>query len=325
MSAHRARTPDDVTRFGSAIAGLCALVLAACASDAPSEPDEIVSEPDRFAVVTLAYSEDDFSARVSDELVARAFFVETIAERTAVLRALGVGDLTELGVGTDTGLELDTCRVRRRLLPDLVPSSDVAVRLLDAGEVLVESASHALPLASNYFPDIAGTIVGVSYDAVSQNTALFAPGAPLTVRSDGSDEVGAFSTLIDPPTLVRLHSVAGLEPRGARVWLDEQPERDAAEPFHVSWSVDEGETDPDTVTEVRYVRRGFDRVASIDCRVVDDGEFTVPEAALAQLPSFGADQTDWVSVRRARASSFSATSISDGAIIAVSRDAVLLK
>ncbi len=92
---------------------------------------------------------------------------------------------------------------------------DASVRLLDAGEVLVRAAGHAVRLPPRYVPELLPFVTGVAYAAeAGADPAPEAVPAEVVVSAFGGEDVGAFSAAAELPPTPRLSSVS--EPaRGA--------------------------------------------------------------------------------------------------------------
>ncbi|TNF22359.1 MAG: hypothetical protein EP329_28670 [Deltaproteobacteria bacterium] len=308
-----------------ATAFTAAVVVGACA--APDEGVEVAvhaaPQTDRFAVVTLTYSDGDgvgdADGVLHDQLVSQAYFVEHRGiDRADVLRLLS----SPLDGLVDPGIPVDACVVEERDVAAAdVPDDTASVRLLDAGELMLDTGAGTSMLDSHYFPEMYSAVGGLAYDGLLYDSHAFAFDRPLTVSADGSDEVGELSVTLEPPPVVHLHSVGGAPPRHAHAWL---PDDGGLE---VTWDGAAGRPSDQGApyVVVRYARRGFDHLARVTCVAADDGGFTIPEAALALLPDLGADQTDRVLVERIHAVPFSGPGMPDGLAVAIASDAVVLE
>lgn len=305
--------------LGAFAVAVALLGLATCAGDELEPAPRGGVSADRFAVIALTYAEDA-DPRVRDQLVAQAYFVEHVGfERADVLQLLNF----PVDALVDPALPVERCLVEQRdlLVPVRQPASAHAVRLLDAGELMVETAARAVMLDSHYFPDVYRAVSGLAYDGVLNNSRAFAAGRALTVHADGSDEVGELSVTLAPPPVVHIQSVGGEPTEQAHGW---PTSGGVAGGLEVTWRAPRGGDVAEPVV-VRYTRRGFDQVAAVLCVARDDGAFTLPEAALDQLPDLGPDQIDRLTVERVRAVSFAAPGMPDGLAVAIARDAVVLE
>ncbi|PIE19376.1 MAG: hypothetical protein CSA66_02465 [Proteobacteria bacterium] len=299
------------------LTAIAAAPHACAAGDLDAGPSGVEAlQRERFALITLVDADSGHPGG-DRELVAQAWFVEHEgADRAEVLRLLGVPE----GAFVDPAVPTDACVVDTR---DLLAGSRGPddVRLLDAGELLLEWGGAAEMLDSHYIPDVYRGVGGLAYDGVFPGSRAFEAALPLTIRADGSDEVAELAVSVTPPPAVRVHAVIG-EPIAEHQAV--LPEGALDEPLRVTWGrADPGASD---LSVVLLERRGFDRVATVSCVVEDDGEFTIPQAALQRLPlDLGPDQTDRLLVQRLRAVSFTAPGLPDGMAFAIARDWVHLE
>ncbi len=310
-------------RTSLAVTIVVAATVVACAG--PEDGAEVSVAPprsERFAVISLTYSDaadDDHGEGVvpHDRLVSQAYFIDSRGvARDHVLRLLSspVAGLVDLEI------PVDACVVEQRdVASESAPDEASAnVRLLDAGELMLETADRTAMLDSHYFPEMYNAVSGLAYDGLLDDSHAFGFERPLIVTADGSDEVGEFSVAIEPPSVVHLHSVGGEPAHQARAWL---PDDGGLE---LTWNAAARRL-PEDVAIVRYARRSFDRVAQVTCVAGDDGAFTIPEAALALLPDLGADQTDRLAIERIHAVPFTGPGMPEGLAVAIARDAVVLE
>ena len=306
--------------WGRCIGSLVGAAVGAVFAAGCAAPDEGVggggpqAHAERFAVVTLSYDEAEEDPG-HDALNVQALFVEHagVGEQVAValLNAPHEGLV-------DASIPLDGCVVEVRPAAALEPEEGVGrVTLLDAGEVFVELPAGSVMLEGHYFPELYAAVGGLQYDGVLRDRAAFGSGPRVTVTADGSDEVGEFSVALAVPPVIHLQTIGGEPARRARRWA---PDDGGLE---VGWGPAAG-GDGNDVVMVQVVRQGFERVARARCAVVDDGQFVVPEAALAALADVGPEATERVVVARVRTAPFAAAGMADGLVVAIARDAVVL-
>lgn len=302
---------------------VAATVVACAAPDEGVEVQvEVAPQTERFGVIALTYSEEEpvaDEALPHDRLVSQAYFVESRGvDRAEVLRLLS----SPLDGLVDPEIPVDACIVEQREVAATSPVTDgddgASVRLLDAGELMLDTGGGTSMLDSHYFPEMYSAVGGIAYDGLVYDSHAFGFDRPLTITADGSDEVGELTVTIDPPEIIHLHSVGGAPTRHARAWL---PDDGGLE---VTWLAGDDRRG-DRVAVLRYVRRGFDHMARVTCVADDDGAFTIPEAALALLPDLGADQTDRVVIERVHASPFSGPGMPEGVAVAIASDAIVLE
>lgn len=291
---------------------LLSALAAACAGTEADGPTIAPQAQERFAIATLAWS----SARAGNGATAQAYFVEHApGERAALIDFLHVPGAS---VAFDAGIPVDSCVVTH-------PAAPSAAVLLDAGELTVESADGEAILESSYIPDGYMQVAGLAYEGVidlDPTTSRF------ELVADGSDEVGPFSVTLNAPPTVKLVAVAGESVVRGRVSVDLGALAEEMQGLAVAWEAPESPYEgllAEDVAVVTYERRGFGDEWTVACAVKDDGRFTIPAAALHNLPDLGADATDRIIVRRVAGASFAATGISDGLALAIAEDAAYVE
>ena len=244
-----------------------------------------------------------------------SYFIEHSGDRAATLRLLNVHPAAWLDA-----LPTDSCVVQERDLRSAeAPEAAGPVRLLDAGELQLRSAAGDIAFDSHYFPDVYPDVGGIAYDTALARVRHVADGT-VTVAADGSDELGEVSISATMPAAMGLERVGGEAVVDGHVAAHASPAGD----LDVAWSASRADASQDVVL-VSYVRRGFDRVASIYCAVSDDGAFAVPAAAMALLPDLGGEHTDRLAVERVRSVSFTAPGMPDGLMLLIAGDAAYVE
>lgn len=297
-----------------AVAG--ALAWAACGSpEAADEGPDGAIQTDRFGLIVLTHETQRSDGRAGDRMSARGWFVEGVGlDAAEVTDFLGVSETSRVADPT-----FGACELREQVSSDGLPASEMegrALYFMDAGEVSVAAGRAKMHLHSGYFPDVHPDVGGLVYDGQHwPGRALMRRGAVL-VEGAGSPEVGPFAVQVTPPRVMRLHEVGGVRLRSARI----RPGY-SNDGLSVTWYA--GPFDGEVVLEV--VRRGFDREASVRCVVADAGHFVIPQAAIDQLPDYGADQTDHLEVHRSSRASFEAEGVSRANVVMVAKDTVILE
>ncbi|MCA9516508.1 MAG: hypothetical protein KC635_16320 [Myxococcales bacterium] len=294
--------------------GAMSAVTACAAPDLDAAAAHEAAALDRFSVIVLD------GTRVAglphaDDLDASAYFIEHSGDRAATLRLLNVHPAAWLDA-----LPTDSCVVQERDLRSAeAPEAAGPVRLLDAGELQLRSAAGDIAFDSHYFPDVYPDVGGIAYDTALARVRHVADGT-VTVAADGSDELGEVSISATMPAAMGLERVGGEAVVDGHVAAHASPAGD----LDVAWSASRADASQDVVL-VSYVRRGFDRVASIYCAVSDDGAFAVPAAAMALLPDLGGEHTDRLAVERVRSVSFTAPGMPDGLMLLIAGDAAYVE
>ena len=182
-------------------------------------------------------------------------------------------------------------------------SPDAAVRLLDAGEVLVRAAGQAVRLPPRYVPEVLPFVSGVAYAAESAaDTPLEGGSNDVFVSAFGGEDVGAFAATAELPPFPLLGAIA-------------DPQRGS--PLEISW---EGRSRGSV--DIVVTR---DAGRSLRCRVPDQGRFVIPARSLAPLWSDGHAPEVVVAVERSHRSPFSASGLDGGDVVVVARDATTLR
>ncbi len=196
--------------------------------------------------------------------------------------------------------------IDEEMLLDLAISGtapDASVRLLDAGEVLVRAAGHAVRLPPRYVPELLPFVTGVAYAAeAGADPGTESAPTEVLVSAFGGEDVGAFSAAAELPPTPRLTSVA-------------EPARGAG--LELIWDGRASGTVDIVVTR--------DAGRSVRCRVADNGRFTVPARALGPLWDAGRADFATVSIERSLRTPFSAPGLDGGDVVVVSRDAATVR
>jgi len=325
------------TRTHSAllVAGLMLGIVACSADDNPVEAAQVdgvfdARPVEHFGLVVLTLTEEHGTPRLEARLTGNAWFVEhDMGQRGRVVDLLeplveGADSLTrEPMEGVSSATLSDRCMLTEKRLGSRNSSGTGPVYFMDAGELSLESDSGALLFQSTYFPDVDPDIGGLVYDADERNARVMLTSPTVRVTGSGAAEVGAFSAELNPPAPLRLTGVgsARLAP-GLRPAYLAAPQR---EDVLVTWLSARNAGSGDDLVSVRYVRQGFDRVATVTCRVPDTGRFTMPAEALAALPDMGEDQTDRLDVARISATTFEAEGLTTATAVIIARDTIQLR
>ncbi len=269
-----------------------------------------------FGLIIISHQENRENPRVRDELTAMAWFVDhPSVTRDAVLEFLNVPYL-----GQGVPMAVDRCQVNLASIErdDILSAASGAVYFMDAGVVEVEARGVELLMDGRYLPDFHDNMSGLVYDGVARGVRLTGRDRRVIVDGHGGGEVGPFQFELNAPHPMRFVSIDEKRLRGPAISL----EREAQEPLRLRWKSSRSQRDSVTV---EYERRGFDRLATITCLVEDDGAFEISGELLSQLPEFGLDQTDRISATRYALEAFDAPGIDEGQVVALSRDAIVIK
>lgn len=216
---------------------------------------------------TTATAATAATADRSVELAAQGHFARFRADeldRTATLLGLPQAGAIPLDgcVLVDVGEELD--RAFRG-----GASTPADVQLLDAGRLLVKGPLDATQLARRRYPELTPEVSGVVYSAADAARLSLEPGAPYAVVGEGGGEVGPFVAQAQAP-------------RAFPVLVG--PELRRGSDLVLRWAEAGEATDPLLISIAWSSRAG---ARELRCRVVDDGQFVVPQALVASLPHAG--------------------------------------
>lgn len=316
-----------------------ALTWGACSTDEPiasaapasAEGGAAVFDvgPRHFGLVVLSLTEDRTSPRLSARVSASAWFVEHDQGRLqpvlTVLEPLSVAASTLREAQASKAVS-DRCVLTVRQLGGRMSDQSGPIYFMDAGELALESDQGSLFFQSTYFPDVDPEVAGLVYDAAGPNARGLISSPTVRVTGSGASEVGPFVAELQPPAPLRLTRV-GKHRFGARSSGISAGRHDGSNgPLSVEWlSAQPAGADAQPTVSVRYIRQGFDRVASVSCRVPDTGQYKVPAKALAALPDMGDDQTDRLEVARISVSGFEAEGLDQASAVFIARDSVLLR
>ena len=199
---------------------------------------------------------------------------------------------TILGFADFDGVPLDGCRVSdgtaeldSALAADNVaPSAEVA--LLDAGNLELRGPIDRLAIMPHHYPELVPFVSGVVYGSDELRPIALGFGQPYSVTGDGGNEVGPFSATVVAP---RSFPVLSVDPLHRGSDLD------------VRWSTDATPAAEPLVLEARWNGRAGTR--TVRCRVRDDGAFSIPHDAFADLPA-NATSATLTATRLSRAAFF---------------------
>jgi len=181
---------------------------------------------------------------------------------------------TILGFADFDGVPLDSCKVSdgtaeldSALAADTVtPTAEVA--LLDAGNLDLRGPIDRAAITPRHYPELVPFVSGVVYGGDELRPVALALGQPYQVIGDGGNEVGPFSATVAAPRSFPTLNVDLLR-RGSD--LD------------VRWSTESAPTNEALILEARWSSRAGTR--TVRCRVRDDGAFSIPHDAFADLPA----------------------------------------
>lgn len=148
------------------------------------------------------------------------------------------------------------------------------IELVDVGDMSIELDGRKTALPTQTFPDLLRVIDGVTYGADDAMGAVFAPARTYTIRASGSDEVPGFDVSLDAPEDLGEITVGGVSP------AEQIPVVRRGEPLEITWEGGGGYGD-EVFAEIRWSGAGL--ALSMDCRMRDDGRFTVPREMTAAM------------------------------------------
>jgi hypothetical protein len=260
--------------------------------------------------VDLSYTHASGTAISDARFDAQARFVRYRAFDTASVPTI-------LGFADFDGVPLDGCKVSdgtaeldSALSADAVtPTAEVS--LLDAGNLELRGPpvnGDSTALTPRHYPELVPFVSGVVYGGDELRPVALALGQPYQVAGDGGNEVGPFTATVTAPRSFPSLNVDTLH-RGSD--LD------------VRWSTDAAPTNEALVLEARWSSRAGTH--TVRCRVRDDGSFSIPHDAFAELPPTAALSSATVTATRLLRAPFFAPGAGRGELTLALKDVAALQ
>jgi len=210
---------------------------------------------------------------------------------------LGTVEVAEI-IGEDIpyDVELDTCS---HALPDLLSSSQDPleltrqVELIDVGNITVRFGSRKQLLPARNFPDLMNLITGVIYAGDETQGFSFNPSHRFELRTYGSGDVDPFVLVGRSPGDLSISSIGDVDPDMVESLMISQ-----GEVLEVKWDSPEEDSAGEAIIEISW--NMFDIPYHVECRVNDDGDFTVPGEITAMIPENPAGTDALISIIRVR-------------------------
>lgn len=227
---------------------------------------------------------------------------------------------TILGFADFEALPLDGCKVANgtaeldeALAADSVaPTAEVA--LLDAGRLELRGppgvGERAL-IGPRHYPELVPFVSGVVYLGDEASPVSLGLGQPYQVSSEGGTEVGAFSATVTAPRSFPSLGIAAVPlVRGSDLEL--------------RWATELVPSSEALLIEIKWTSR-IAGSRSVRCRVRDDGAFSVPHDAFAELPPSSALSTATVTATRVARSALYAPGAGRGELTLALKDVAALQ
>ena len=225
---------------------------------------------------------------------------------------------TILGFADFETLPLDGCKVSdgtaeldSALAADgVAPTAEVA--LLDAGNLELRGPPNQgdrAVITPRHYPELVPFVSGVVYGGDEMSPVALALGQPYQVSGEGGNEVGPFSATVAAPRSFPTLSVDLLH-RGSD--LD------------VRWSTESTPTAEPLLLEARWSSR-IGGTHMVRCRVRDDGSFSIPHDAFAELPATTAVSSATVTATRLSRAPFFAPGAGRGELTVALKDVAALQ
>lgn len=220
---------------------------------------------------------------------------------------------TILGFADYESVPLDGCRVfdgtaeldSALAADNVAPTAEVA--LLDAGNLELRGPIDRAAITPRHYPELVPFVSGVVYGGDELRPVALALGQPYQVAGEGGNEVGPFAATVTAPrsfpslTVDLLHRGSDLDVR----WTAEPA---AGEPL---------------VLEARWSSHGGTH--AVRCRVRDDGSFSIPHDAFADLPATAALSSATVTATRLARAPFFAPGAGRGELTLALKDVAALQ
>lgn len=203
------------------------------------------------------------------------------------------------------------------LLHDALASAspEAAVRMLDAGELVVTAAGRTMRLTPRWVPEIVPFVSGVIYEVDGVGAVLPPPelrdGEEAVVSAYGGPDVGGFDASAAVPAAPRAIDVNGQDPADGSVTLDRGASLD------VRFRTDA------RAEEIALVISWPD--GELRCRAAEPGRVLVPSATLAAALDGVELETVELAIERAARAPFWAAGLEAGEVEIVVRDVVSVR
>lgn len=307
--------------LSTAALALCLAGLSGCGeSDAESFADEqrtpVAASPEdqgRFALFTLDAVTG--TARADEVEVTGQFVSFAGPADTWAMEVLDLWMPEPLANGS-----LDACRLTLDALEPSGTSSTVSgeipdyrIELLDAGNVTL-ARDQRRPLGVHVIPDLQIYLSGVVY-GLEHSSVPYRPGAAYLFEGLGSTDVPSFNVAIEAPLRMDITRVDG-QSYDEAVELVVPRDRD----LDLRWR-------PSATDEVVYVDLYDDARSAaplLSCSVIDDGQFSVPHAALQHVRETVPDAALRLVARRAHAVDFDLSGFDWARVVFSTSDVVFL-
>jgi hypothetical protein len=211
------------------------------------------------------------------------------------------GRVPELYVALDQCVApVPSVRQRTRRVSD---AEGTAVELADVGDLSIETDGRKAMLPTQTFPDLLRAIDGVTYAANDEMGVAFSPSATYTIHAAGTDEISSFDVVLDAPEDLGEITVDGVSP------AEQVPVIRRGEPLELTWESGGGYGD-EVFAKISWSGMGLP--LSMDCRMRDDGQFTVPgDMTAAMRDPLAAGEAE-MTVSRVRQTAFRAKGLDSG-------------
>lgn len=189
------------------------------------------------------------------------------------------------------------------------------VDLLEAGELSVQTADRTVVLEPRHFSGLLPFISGVVYGEAEASEAQLA--GKVRASSVGGEAVGSFTAETNSPSLPRLRTIdhrAPVQPLLINNHL----------PLTINWNTALETTTLAQSTDALYLEIRFSRERrdmALRCRPQDNGQFTVPAAAMSEVNNGKAT----LELARLRRGNFSATGLEQGELRVTLRDTAAIQ
>lgn len=292
-----------MSKRGWLVAGIAALLLAACSTEEPmprgDTGEELASSEVRSGSVLAEYGTRQGLDRARLSVHAQFIEAEGVSYDTA-LEALEVWH-------PDWELDSGACSLRSGDRMRQGDSSQIRLDLIDLGAIAVEGPSNSLILQPRRLPDLLSAFSGVIYgteEGYGHRTAPlpYEPGALYRFDAPGTETMDGFSVELEAPEPIQIQSIQGADVSGLETF-ELEPERD----LEIEWSAG------GDAAVFLDLSSGFGPDhPRLTCRVEDDGQFTIPTGLLEQFDvASGVD----VALRRVHAADAQVQGFDDSEVI----------
>ncbi|MBN2803071.1 MAG: hypothetical protein JXR91_08250 [Deltaproteobacteria bacterium] len=205
----------------------------------------------------------------------------------------------------DLNLELNTCSMPIPTLASMRKKELTRpniVSLEDAGNMFISSKKNMALVPTRTFPDLLKIINGVIYYTDEFSNLDLVPDETYTIKTTGSDVIQKFEVLLNAPKELGDITINETSPD------ETTPVITLGKPIDVKW--DGAGYGDEVIISIKLNGPGISW--NIQCRIKDDGTFSIPPEITNQLTIDSSISSTEMSIERVRQISFASKGLSQG-------------